>query len=336
MQQIIYFSCLFFYQYHSTLLPKTNNMKKILFVFSIAFLVASCKKNDPIPETLTSTKIYFQGNGFVSGASYFKQEIYAVNEDGTNPQQLTNFSNNGTLEVFTGEPALTPDGQKIVFVSHKDILGGEIFSMNTNGTGLNKIISNTISNSSIQGPVVFPNGQKILYFQELGTGMNRHGEIFTADINGSNKLSLTSNFPTDGNCYDPCINPAGTTIVYSNLTAVNNMQLYAMDVSGTNKHLLTTAGPAIKKHPQFSPDGTKIVFDDGGYLNTNIHIMNADGSDIKKLTTNNNSWAPTFSKDGKSIYYTGEGRVYKMNTDGTNQLPIWAPFSVTAFNICVK
>lgn len=313
-------------------------MKKLLFVFSVIFLVASCKKHKTLPETLTPTKIYFQGNSFVSGASYPKQEIYTVNEDGTNPQQLTNFSNNGALDVFTGEPALTPDGQKVIFISHKDVLGGEIFSMNTDGTGLNKIISNTSTSSSIQGPAVFQNGQKILYFQELGTGVNRHGEIFTADINGSNKVSLTSNFPADGNCFDPCINPAGTTIVYSNLTAVNNIQLYAMNVSGTNKQLVTAAGPAIKKHPQFSPDGTKIVFDDAGYSSMNIYIMNADGSNIIPLTSNNNSWSPTFSKDGKTIYYNSGGQLYKMNIDGTNKLPISAPFSggMTTYNICVK
>ena len=319
-------------------------MKKILCVFFITGLLLSCKKSktDLAAPPSNQPKIYYQGSNNTGAFGW--EEIFSMNEDGSDQKQLTNFSGSGAAAIFTGEPVLSPDGTKIIFNSHKDFRGGEIFSMNLDGSGVTKIISNSAVGSSIQSPFIYQNGQKIVYMHELDSFLNRHGEIFTADINGNNKVSLTS-FPD--NCFDPCVDPANTTIVYCNLVG-SRMEIYAMSLTGANKRALTTTGPAFKKHPQFSPDGTKIIFDAFVGVGAEIFIMNADGSNMTQLThyTNggtidNYSWGATFSKDGKTIYFSSDefnnhtGQLYKMNIDGSNKVKLTSS-AVDKFNPCVK
>lgn len=318
-------------------------MKKILCIFFITGLLLSCKKNktDLAAPPADQPKIFYQG----SPTSVFgPEEIFSMNEDGSDQKQLTDFSKNFALTIFTGEPMLSHDGAKIIFNSHKDFDGGEIFSMNINGSEVNKVISNTVAGSNIQSPFIYQNGQKIVYMIELGAGATRHGEIVTADINGSNSATLTT-FPD--NCYDPCVDPANTTIVYSNLIG-SRMELYAMDLNGANKRALTSTGSAFKRHPQFSPDGTKIVFDGFVGVGAEVFIMNADGSNITQLTNYTNSgavnkvsWGATFSKDGKIIYFSSDefnnstSQIYKMNVDGSNKIKLTSS-AVDKFNPCVK
>lgn len=323
---------------------KTIFMKKILFSLLLLCIFVSCQKElhfDAVAVAVKKDKIYYQGS---AAGTIGWEEIFVMNEDGSE-QQLTDFSGR-VLPIFTGEPVLSPDGKKIYFNSKKDFAGGEVFSMNIDGSGVTKIISNNITGSALRDPFLFQNGQKIVYCMELDSFANRHGEIFTADINGGNRVSLI-NYPAEGNCYHPCVNPANTTIVYSNLFG-GKTELYAMNIDGSNKRALTSTGSPVKFHPQFSPDGTKIVFDGLTGRGTEIFIMDAGGNNITQLTnyTNNGtkdiySWGPTFSKDGKTIYFSSDefdgyiSQLYKMNIDGTGKVKLTSS-AVDKFNPCVK
>jgi TolB protein len=75
-----------------------------------------------------------------------------------------------------------------------------------------------------------------------------------------------------------------------------------------------------------SPDGSKIAFMSSGRgaSNWEIFVMNADGSNAKRLTDNgNNDGLPAWSPDGRSIAYVsdqgGAWAIWVMNADGSNQ-----------------
>jgi TolB protein len=57
-----------------------------------------------------------------------------------------------------------------------------------------------------------------------------------------------------------------------------------MNPDGTGHQLLTTRADA--DHPSWSPDGTKIAFDRTIAANSDIWVINEDGSGLVQLTTN--------------------------------------------------
>ena len=71
--------------------------------------------------------------------------------------------------------------------------------------------------------------------------------------------------------------------------------------------------------PDYSPDGTRIVFTSNRDQQGEIYVMNADGSGQKRLTRRpGDDWSPSFSPDGTRIAFTQlPGTIWVMNADGT-------------------
>lgn len=134
--------------------------------------------------------------------------------------------------------------------------------------------------------------------------------------------------------------------------------IYETDFSGKNiRNLTNTLG--YDAEASWSPDGKLIAFasnrraydgelsaEEAALFKVNpasmidIYIMNADGSNVKRLThTQSYDGGPFFSPDGKRIvwrHFSESGReaeIFTMNIDGTDQKQItrlnvmsWAPF----------
>jgi len=92
--------------------------------------------------------------------------------------------------------------------------------------------------------------------------------------------------------------------------------IYSINNDGSGLTKLTSDMVDIF-NPQWSPDGTKIIFE--GY--PNIYLMNADGSDLINLTRKAEGRHPDWSPDGKQIVFnslrSGINEIYTINADGT-------------------
>ncbi|OLC40518.1 MAG: hypothetical protein AUH75_07620 [Gemmatimonadetes bacterium 13_1_40CM_4_65_7] len=119
-----------------------------------------------------------------------------------------------------------------------------------------------------------------------------------------------------------------------------NLDIYLMNVDGPGVMQLTN-DPSNDTHPDWSPDGTRIVFTSFRDGNAEIYAMNADGSNATRLTNNPAfDGLPAWSLDGTRIVFTslrdGNKEIYVMNADGSNprnltnnpggdDTPAWSP-----------
>lgn len=100
--------------------------------------------------------------------------------------------------------------------------------------------------------------------------------------------------------------------------------IYVMSADGTNPSQLTNA-VGFDEYPDWSPDGSKIVYSSaGGVINgaRKLWVMNADGSSKRKLNSNT-AWEiqPAWSPDGTKIAfkcYLGGTNICTMNANGTD------------------
>src|SRR2546425_649546 len=99
-----------------------------------------------------------------------------------------------------------------------------------------------------------------------------------------------------------------------------NLDIYLMNVDGPGVMQLTN-DPSNDTHPDWSPDGTRIVFTSFRDGNAEIYAMNADGSNATPLT-DNGAQMPAWSPDGTRIAFTsardGNWEIYVMNADGSD------------------
>ncbi|MCM3900789.1 MAG: HYR domain-containing protein [Pyrinomonadaceae bacterium] len=110
-------------------------------------------------------------------------------------------------------------------------------------------------------------------------------------------------------------------------TRDGNLEVYSMNANGSQVTRLTT-NASIDESPDWSPDGTKVVFTSNrsNLLDFEIWVMNANGSGQTRLTTSTRSSVqPTWSRDGAQITFATNRlallnfEIYSMNADGTNQ-----------------
>lgn len=118
-------------------------------------------------------------------------------------------------------------------------------------------------------------------------------------------------------------------------------QLYTMDPDGSHQTQITNL-PATTWElwlPAFSPDGRKILFSRDTPQNPcpldqfplpsciNLYVINADGTGLTQLTSDNLSWGGTWSQDGSQIVFnhisalTQVGIVTTMRADGSGVQP---------------
>jgi hypothetical protein len=122
-----------------------------------------------------------------------------------------------------------------------------------------------------------------------------------------------------GNPAGPALTPTSPPATASPLTS----QIYVMNADGTNPVQWTSGVENRHYQPAWSPDGRKLAFgvsEGDGYA---IYVMNADGSDLRRVVPSSPSaWGPVWSPDGTTLAFSaGSGQkreIYTIAADGTN------------------
>lgn len=120
--------------------------------------------------------VYFAGR--LTGPTSNTQDIYAINSDGTNETRLT------TAAGVDNQPAFSPDGSKIAFVSFRGgDTDGEIYVMNSDGTNQTRLTNDTRED---RFPTFTPDGTRITF------GNRVDGHLSTINVDGTGLVRLTT------------------------------------------------------------------------------------------------------------------------------------------------
>jgi Tol biopolymer transport system component len=226
----------------------------------------------------------------------------------------------GTLATPTPTPKPTqpPDnGPRIVYASG---LPAHIFVMNVDGSGQTQL-TNSIGNQV--NPAWSPDGSKIAFARP--DDQNNHIAIAVMNADGSDVHAFEQEAFLDQN---PAWSPDGNQIVF---TAGGGDNIDVMNADGSGRHrLVTYSAGELDGHLSWSPDGTRIAFEStlprgrGSEDRFEIWVMNADGSNLVRLTTNDvPDRHPAWSVDGAHIAFSNKPNafsalnVYLMSPDGS-------------------
>jgi len=176
---------------------------------------------------------------------------------------------------------------------------------------------------------------------------NRSGlpQIYVMNSDGTDVNRISSVVET---ARTPRWSPSGEWVAFRGGDSLDtDVQIFVVSANGTNQADLTKAPGTINLDPNWSPDGSKIAFTSLRDGNSEIYVMNSDGSDQHRLTNNPASdYRPRWSPGGRSITFLsnrdGKNEIYVMQPNGIGQSPItdpphdvtdyeWSPYSQLAF-----
>jgi TolB protein len=231
--------------------------------------------------------------------------LFTVGADGSGLIRLTR------LRGTEGDSSWSPDGSKVAFVRARNPERGpyEIWAVNADGSGLKRL---TRHRGFSIAPAWSPDGGKIVYATDAGRRPPLRLWVMNAD--GSRKQRLTKNRRPGFS--DPQWSPDGNSIAFAILTPAETQRGFDSSIAvvdaddGSNLRHLTPQGGPDELNPNWSPDGTEIVFERNRLFDvrqSDIWLMNADGSRKRRITaTRAYETNPVFSPDGTRIGFTGD------------------------------
>ena len=223
-------------------------------------------------------------------------------------------------------PVWSPDGTRLAFSSFGES-AIDVLVMDVDGTGRRKLAVG-------QDPAWSPDGLSIAFTRTV-EGVDG---VFVIGVDGTGERYL-------GEGSGPVWSPDGMEVAFTRAVDGGD-DLFVMNSDGSDQRQLTHAD-GNDRNPAWSPDGERIAFDSERDSDlseetpdSDIYVMNADGSDQRRLTDGGvRNYRPVWSPDGVRIAYTShEWRyfyIYSINADGSDRQrltytsddrdPVWSP-----------
>ena len=223
-------------------------------------------------------------------------------------------------------PTDLPDASRdrIVFVS--DASGNyDIYAIDQDGS--NRVQLTSAATPELQ-PAPSPDGSRIAFVSaDRGVGL---AEIFVMNSDGTGAIQITGlpgQFP--GLATMPSWSPEGLRILFTGfLGGMGEGDLFVMNADGGDWVNLTNDDLVRDEYGAWSPSGRQIAFVRwvvvGNTAHPYIHVMNADGSGVRQLTSGDvyDLW-PAWSPDSRRIVFARQtaggatSRIYTISSTGT-------------------
>ena len=237
-------------------------------------------------------------------------EIYRMDIESRQIQRLTNNVGDDFFEMWaTGN-------EWMIYRSQRNGRF-QLYRMRPDGTEQQQLTNSDSGRNSHAS--LSPDGSWILFHSSRD---NIYGSnLYRIDLDGSDERQLTF---TASNDSFQAWSPDGEWLIFHSDRYDRTTNLYRMRPDGTEQHPITV-GAYSDSFSFWLPNLDRLVFvrDDG--RQQDIYSVNLDGTDLRQLTSNQNSleWRVTLSPDNQSaIYHTREARanapvsIYRMDLDG--------------------
>jgi len=256
-------------------------------------------------------------------------QIFVMNADGSKSRMVSNGKGRTTCSYFTKE------GDRVVYASTH--LGGDapppppdhtqgyvwavyptydIFSAKLDGSDVKRL---TDARGYDAEATVSPDGKRMVFTSTRDGDL----DLYTMDMDGKNVRRLTRELGYDGGAF---FSPDGKLICYrahhpqtaedqqtykdllaKDLVKPSKMELYVMNVDGSNKRQITTNG-AANFCPFFTPDSRQLIFSsnqaDPKGRDFDLYLINLDGTGQERVTFDPTfDGFPMFSPDGKKLVW---------------------------------
>ena len=192
---------------------------------------------------------------------------------------------------------------------------------------------------------------KIAFKVQSSTG---NGEIYVADFDGANPQSVTHD---DTIVAAPAWVPGRLAVYYTSYKR-GNPDIFYHNL-GTGQRQVVAGYSGLNTSAAVAPDGSKVAMILSKSGSPDVWVGNADGSDLKRLTTGSEDSSPCWSPDGQWICFAtkinerrglakvsaGGGAIQRIPTPGAPNPtePDWSPdgkwiaftSQTSEFDICV-
>lgn len=282
------------------------HMRLILALIGIGFTLSSCTFFNRMPQELVITPVVLESPAPTPSPDVttckkialvvsdgVNSEIYTVCPDGS---QMTNLTADDASDI---DPAWSPDGKRIAFTSDRDG-SKQVYVMDADGKYPMGLTSDFVNDQ----PVWLPDGQRIAFRTHDGIDQWwwRIIKLSTNEVSEFSAPSYDLFFQT------PAWSPDGSQLAYMSLVEQKerndgSSQLH-VKVLPNRSDIALTSDIWANINPVWSPDGQRIAFfseRDGTYNLFALYIINADGTELKRVT------APVYTKNA-SMSWSPDGK----------------------------
>ncbi len=220
-------------------------------------------------------------------------------------------------------PAWSPDGTAVAYIAHDSSNKDQIFTVNTDGTGMKQVTSDPNRKWGVTWQK-----EGVFFFSFDVTGLE---SIYIIQTDGSGRKKLLDENLRQGRApWDrlPAVggvslNPVNRKVLFTSYDEFGLEKTFIVNIDGTGKRLAINDS-ARQWSPSWSPDGKSLVYVSYDKENKEqLFTSSADGSEIRQITSDNiKKTDPNWGPEGiLFVSYEKESSISRkiilLNPDGT-------------------
>ena len=222
------------------------------------------------------------------------------------------------------DPAWSADGERIVFGNRN---WDDVFQMKADGSAETNL-TNAVGLDF--APSFYPAGDKVAFSSFRGEGNQQ--DVYAMTLSSTGQVTGLTRITTNENADDQSavISPDGKRMAFVSDRAGGaggDFDIYLMKAAPegtTNRPVRITKSPANDSAPEWSPDGTRLLFERGQPLSHEVMAMKAapEGRTNRPVNLSKSSaddGRPAWSPDGKKVAFQSNREA----PDGTTDYDVW-------------